>query len=111
MPHLRLTYQLSRNPATSDGTKAIVLRIYAGPPPAFLPVCRCNPADFVPARNGRAAEVRGNRPLTNIMRVRMAQAEATYLAMIQAGEPITSQAYARLLPENLNRGWGKNKEK
>lgn len=100
MPNLRLKYELSRNRPTQSGTVAVRLRIYAGQPPAFVTVTHCSPGDFIPAKGGRAAEVKGNRAKTNLMRVMMQQAEAIYLAMLQAGEPVTSQAIkARLSGE------------
>lgn len=100
MSSLRLKYELSRNRPTQAGTVAVRLRIYAGQPPAFVTVTHCPPGDFIPAKGGRAAEVRGNRALTNLMRFRMQEAEAIYLAMLQAGEPVTSQAIkARLAGE------------
>ncbi len=74
MPSLRLEYQLSPNAPARDGTRAVRLRIYAGQPPAFITVTRCAPADFIQARKGRLAEVRGNRPKTNLMRARLIRA-------------------------------------
>lgn len=90
--HLRLEYQLSPNAPAQDGTRAVRLRIYAGQPPVFITVTRCAPADFIPARKGRPAEVRGNRPATNVMRVMKSRAEQIYSDMILAGEHITSAA-------------------
>lgn len=92
MPSLRLEYQLSPNAPAQDGTRAVRLRIYAGQPPAFITVTRCAPADFIPARKGRPAEVRNNRPATNVMRVMKSRAEQIYSDMILAGEHITSAA-------------------